>query len=227
MRLIHLGFCRSITPKSSIVEFPNGSSCTQHLLLDFQNVPIIHGRYEADQKCCSSPQHFKTGQLRNLPLFRRCDSVSLLYKAVNVNLRPPLEAWIAYTCYIPTRHPKLIFKSRHLSLAKMWTQHSTFLPPISFTCIAPDWSRQPMIYALYWVLSLLCHGRMLVRKNLNWCTPFFCCKPVNGTYWSNGSIHGNNRGKGHAFIHICSLAWKSASSLPWGGNALFQVAMLS
>ena len=34
--------------------------------LYFQNVPIIHGRYEADQKFCSSPQHFKTGQLRNL-----------------------------------------------------------------------------------------------------------------------------------------------------------------
>ncbi len=25
--------------------------------------------HEADQKCCSSPQHFRTGQLRNLPLF--------------------------------------------------------------------------------------------------------------------------------------------------------------
>ena len=37
-------------------------------LSDFPNVPILHGRYEADQKCCSSPQHLRTGQLRNLPL---------------------------------------------------------------------------------------------------------------------------------------------------------------
>ena len=37
-------------------------------LLDFQNVPIIHRRYEADQKCCSSPQQFRTRRLRNLPL---------------------------------------------------------------------------------------------------------------------------------------------------------------
>ncbi len=39
-------------------------------LLDFQNVPIIHGRYEAVQKCCSSTQRFRTGQLRNLPLLK-------------------------------------------------------------------------------------------------------------------------------------------------------------
>ena len=32
MRLIRLGFCRSITPKSSIAEFPNSSSCSQHFL---------------------------------------------------------------------------------------------------------------------------------------------------------------------------------------------------
>ncbi len=37
-------------------------------LSDFQNVPILHGKYEAEQKCCSSPQHFRTGQLGRLPL---------------------------------------------------------------------------------------------------------------------------------------------------------------
>ncbi len=42
-------------------------------LLDFQNGPIIHGRYEADQKCCSFTQRFRTRQLRNLPLYiNRC-----------------------------------------------------------------------------------------------------------------------------------------------------------
>ena len=37
-------------------------------LSEFKNVPIIHGRYETDQKSCSSTQRLRTGQLGNLPL---------------------------------------------------------------------------------------------------------------------------------------------------------------
>ena len=36
--------------------------------MDFENVPIMHGIYEADKKCYSSPKHKKTGELRNLLL---------------------------------------------------------------------------------------------------------------------------------------------------------------
>ena len=32
-------------------------------------------RYEADQKCCSSPQHCRTRQLRNLPLLKEISEI--------------------------------------------------------------------------------------------------------------------------------------------------------
>ncbi len=84
--------CLSRTPKCLTSELMKCYRCSQHILLDAtlpaetawycvdvsalefrelskdQNVPIIHERYETDQKCCRSPQHSRTGQLRNLPL---------------------------------------------------------------------------------------------------------------------------------------------------------------
>ncbi len=65
----------------------------------FQNVPIIHGRYEADQKCCSSPLNFRTRQLRNLPLINRTTTTLLHFTCtqpfgcpgVGQNHQAPLE----------------------------------------------------------------------------------------------------------------------------------------
>ncbi len=44
---------RVLTDYESALEFRE--------LSDFKNVPIIHGRYEADQKCCSSPNTLGPG----------------------------------------------------------------------------------------------------------------------------------------------------------------------
>ena len=44
------------------------------------DVPIIHGRYEADQKSCSSIQQFRTRQMGNLLLvIRASDTVQPIF----------------------------------------------------------------------------------------------------------------------------------------------------
>ena len=99
-----------------------------------QNVPIIHGRYMADQKSCSSTQQFRTRQLGNLLLVM----IGLKWDLIHTG--------ISFFMFVFRSHKNYAWPFCLSGLPRIWPSQS-----ISSSCTSWSWTiHNNRIWAVFW-----------------------------------------------------------------------------